>query len=175
MAVKRRVRRLTRSSSRLREKHRRWAANSRRRRLLLNSSVALLEPSPGERIYDPCFGTGGLLSAAAGRLHDKALRMPPRVWADVQRKSVFGVEVNSFAYSIGLARVVLAGIDHPGLELGDALERPLAKDRSSEGSDCILAVPPWGGRVRPEVGAHFPIAASGLRDVVPPACNGIAS
>ena len=110
----------------------------------------LLDPSPGERIYDPCFGTGGLLATVASRLHEKAMSMPPKVWTEVQQQSVFGVEINPFAYSIGLARVVLAGIDYPGLELGDTLERPLAKDRSSEGFDCIMAVPPWGGRSRPE-------------------------
>lgn len=110
----------------------------------------LLDPSPGERIYDPCFGTGGLLATVASRLHEKAMSMPPKVWTEVQQQSVFGVEIDPYAYSIGLARVVLAGIDYPRLELGDALERPLAKHRFSEGFDCILAVPPWGGRARPK-------------------------
>jgi type I restriction enzyme M protein len=124
--------------------------------------VDLVEPCPGERIYDPCFGTGGLLSSAASRLREKALLMPPRVWTDLQQRSVFGVEVNPFAYTIGLTRVVLAGIEQPGLELGNALERPLARDRSSEGFDCILAVPPWGGRVQPEVAGHFAVASTNL-------------
>ena len=124
--------------------------------------VDLLGPNPGERIYDPCFGSGALLATAASRLREKALQMPPKVWTEIQQRGVFGVEINPFAYSIGLARVVLAGIEHPGLELGDALERPLAKDRSSEGFDCILAVPPWGGRVQHEIAAHFPVAAANI-------------
>ncbi len=115
----------------------------------------LLDPSPGERIYDPCFGTGGLLSTVASKLREKAMQMPPKVWTEVQQHSVFGVEISPYGYSIGLARVVLAGIEQPRLELGDALERPLAKNRSSEGFDCILAVPPWGARARPEVAAQF--------------------
>lgn len=110
----------------------------------------LLDPSPSERIYDPCFGTGGLLATVASRLREKTMQMPPKVWTEVQQHSVFGVEISPYAYSIGLARVILAGIEQPRLELGDALERPLAKDRSSEGFDCILAVPPWGRRARPE-------------------------
>ena len=115
----------------------------------------LLDPSPGERIYDPCFGTGGLLSTVASKLREKAMQMPPKVWTEVQQHSVFGVEISPYGYSIGLARVVLAGIEQPRLELGDALERPLAKNRSSEGFDCILAVPPWGGSARPEIAAQF--------------------
>ena len=120
----------------------------------------LLDPSPGERIYDPCFGTGGLLATVASRLHEKAIQMPPKVWTEVQQHSVFGVEISPYGYSIGLARVVLAGIEQPRLELGDALERPLAKDRSSEGFDCILAVPPWGGRAHPEIAAQFQVSAT---------------
>lgn len=115
----------------------------------------LLDPSPGERIYDPCFGTGGLLATVASKLREKAMQMPPKVWTEVQQHSVFGIEISPYGYSIGLARVVLAGIEQPRLELGDALERPLAKDRSSEGFDCILAVPPWGARARPEIAAQF--------------------
>ena len=121
-----------------------------------------LDPSPGERIYDPCFGTGGLLATVASRLREEAMQMPPKVWTEVQQQSVFGVEINPSAYSIGLARVVLAGIEKPGLELGDALERPLARGRSSEGFDCILAVPPWGGRARPEIAAQFQVLATNL-------------
>jgi len=119
-------------------------------RPIVEMMADLLDPNPGERIYDPCFGTGGLLATVASRLHEKAMSMPPKIWTEVQQQSVFGVEIDPFAYSIGLARVVLAGIDYPGLELGDALERPLAKHRFSEGFDCIMAVPPWGGRAHPE-------------------------
>ena len=131
-------------------------------RPIVEMMADLLDPSPGERIYDPCFGTGGLLATVASRLHEKAMSMPPKVWTEVQQQSVFGVEINPFAYSIGLARVVLAGIDYPGLELGDTLERPLAKDRFSEGFDCILAVPPWGGRARPEITAQFQVSATNI-------------
>ena len=131
-------------------------------RPIVEMMADLLDPSPGERIYDPCFGTGGLLATVASRLHEKAMSMPPKVWTEVQQQSVFGIEINPSAYSIGLARVVLAGIEKPGLELDDALERPLAKDRSSEGFDCILAVPPWGGRVRPEIAAQFQVSATNI-------------
>ena len=131
-------------------------------RPVIEVMVDLLAPSPGERIYDPCFGTGGLLAAAACRLQEKAKQMPPKVWTEVQHRSVFGLEINPFAYSIGLARVVLAGIDQPGLELGNVLERPLVKDRTSDGFDCIFAVPPWGGRVREEVAAQFPVSSTNI-------------
>ena len=124
--------------------------------------VDLLDPNPGDRIYDPCFGSGGLLAAVARKLREQALQMPPKVWMDIQQESLFGVEINPHAYCVGLVRAILSGIERPGLELGDALERPLTKDRSDEGFDCILAVPPWGGRVNRHVSAHFPVSAANV-------------
>ena len=106
----------------------------------------LANPAPGERVYDPCFGIGGGLVGAVRRLHPSALDSP-NVRADAQRTGIFGVEINRFSYAIGLCRTLLAGIERPGLELGDALDRPLPEDRSADGFDCILAVPPWGRRL----------------------------
>lgn len=117
----------------------------------------LLDPRPGERVYDPCFGTGGLLATIAGRLLENATRMPESF-----QQSVYGVETSSYAYVIGLARVVLAGMDQPGLELGDALDRPRAGDRSSEGFDCVVAVPPWGRRVGWFTASRYPESSTHL-------------
>lgn len=115
----------------------------------------LLDPRPGERIYDPCFGAGGLLATVADRLLKKATRMPESF-----QQSVYGVEISPYAHVIGLARVVLAGMDQPVLELGDALDRPLSGNQSSEGFDCILAVPPWGRHSRAQSETRFPVSST---------------
>ena len=119
--------------------------------------VDLINPGPGERIYDPCFGSGGLLAAVTRRLRETAMQMPPKARSEVPRQYLSGVEIDPFAYCVGLARVVLAGMDQPGLELGDALERRVSGDRPGEGFDCILAVPPWGRSDNPVIGAKFPV------------------
>lgn len=124
--------------------------------------VDLLDPSPGERIYDPCFGAGGLLAAVTSRLRETAMQMPPKARSEAQRQNVYGMEIDPFAYCVGLVRVVLAGMDQPGLELGDALERHVAGDRPGEGYDCILAVPPWGVRARPEIASGFQVSARNI-------------
>ena len=118
----------------------------------------LVDPQPGDRVYDPCFGFGELLVGAARRLRKAARTAPPRVWAGIRQAGIFGIEINRLSHAIGLCRILLAGIDRPGLELGDALERPLPRSRSGEGFDCILAVPPWGmrGSRKPTVRFPFP-------------------
>lgn len=105
--------------------------------------VEVARPQPGERIYDPCFGSGNLLVTAARRLREEASRFPARQWEDIQRNSLFGVDHYPHYYFVGLVRVILAGIEHPGLELGDVLQRPRIRNLSREGFDCILAIPPW--------------------------------
>ncbi|MEI6442773.1 MAG: N-6 DNA methylase [Nostocales cyanobacterium ELA583] len=107
--------------------------------------IELADPKPGERIYDPCFGMGSLLVATTRRLQEQAEFLSPQNWLQIQESSIFGVEINPIAYAIGLTRIVLAGVNYPGLELGDTLERLLLpRSPNSEMFDCILAVPPWG-------------------------------
>ncbi|WP_419162460.1 N-6 DNA methylase [Candidatus Palauibacter sp.] len=114
--------------------------------------VDLLDPRPGERIYDPCFGGGNLLAAVAKRLRDES----------DPASSVFGTEIDPHAYCIGLARVILAGTEYPQLEVGDALERSWSADGAAAGFDGVLAVPPWGRRPRRDTWCDLPFAARSI-------------
>ncbi len=118
--------------------------------------LELANPEPGDRIYDPCFGFGELLVRAACRLGGPAWFPSPHHRADVQVAEVFGVEINRVAHAVGLCRALLAGVYPPGFELGDALERPPPRNRSTDGFDCILAAPPWGGRNQHPSATRFP-------------------
>ena len=118
--------------------------------------LSLANPKSGDRIYDPCFGFGELLVGAARRLGEAAWFASPHHRADVQVAEVFGVEINRVAHAVGLCRALLAGVDRPGFDLGDALQRPLPRNRSTDGFDCILAAPPWGGRTTPPFADRFP-------------------
>ena len=124
--------------------------------------VELLEPRPGQRIYDPLFGTGDVLAAVAFRLRERALRMPVTVWTEVQQRNLFGLEIDPYRYCIGLARVVLAGIEQPGLELGSDLGRPITKDLSSQGFDGIATVVPSIGVVHSSIAKQYPVPATKL-------------
>jgi type I restriction enzyme M protein len=127
--------------------------------------IELVDPKPGDRVYDPCFGLGGLLVEAARRLRSAVASESPRRWGEVRNNGIFGVEINAASFIIGLCRVVLAGIDKPGLELGDALERPLPRNRAVEGFDCIMAAPPWGGRVSDARARQYPVPAGGVENL----------
>ena len=109
--------------------------------------VEFADPKPGERIYNPCFGTGGLLVESARRIKAAAKTLPAGEWDRLRSQSIFGVDMDPLVYTIALTRIILAGIPEPKLEMADSLERPVAS--SSDRFDVILACPPWGytGRV----------------------------
>ena len=105
----------------------------------VNLMLDLAAPAPGERVYDPCFGYGGLLAGAVRRM--QAANRAATAGQRVPLAAVTGVERSELAYLVGLCRVVLAGATSHCLAYADALEKPVPDDPDA-GFDCILAVPP---------------------------------
>jgi type I restriction enzyme M protein len=101
--------------------------------------VELAKPQPGERVYDPCFGSGGLLVESARRIKAAAKTRTADDWDWLKSQSIFGMELNPVAYAIAVTRIALAGIPEPGLELGNSLLR-----QHERSFDIVLANPPWG-------------------------------
>ena len=101
-------------------------------------------PNPGIESMTP---VSDLASCSSARRVDFALRLGPRHPAVGSMSSMPGSSVSRSIRSptrSGLCRTLLAGIDGPGLELNDALERPLPRNRSAGGFDRILATPAMG-------------------------------
>ena len=105
--------------------------------------VALANPEPDEKVYDPCFAFGELLVEAVRKMRGAAAASV--ACHAVGPAAITGVESNFRAYSVGLCRLVLAGVDRLDLEYDDALKKPLPDDCEKDGFDCIITVPPWGG------------------------------
>ena len=118
--------------------------------------------SPGESVYDPCFGFGELLVGASRRL--KAAPASSQR-CEVGPPAVSGVETQDFAHRVTLCRLLLAGIDSPGLECGDALKKSLPDDGSDAGFDCIVAAPPWGQDSIAFTYDHFPFPSAHAEDL----------
>ena len=108
--------------------------------------LELAKPQSGDRIYDPCFGYGGILVEAARKFSSNSRTGGRSDGVHARRPDVFGIEINRFSFAIGVCRALLAGIDIAGLQLGNALARPLPDENSSDSFDHVLAVPPWGFR-----------------------------
>jgi type I restriction enzyme M protein len=123
--------------------------------------AVLAKPRPDDRVYDPCFGIGNLL-LSLWQFAEGSGRHSRRSGSILQ---VSGVEISDDAFVIGLTRMLLGGVDAPGLERGDALERTTINPART-GFDLVVADPPWGTKVgarhnrEPWRYQHFQIATS---------------
>lgn len=121
--------------------------------------VGLAKPRSGESVYDPCFGSAGLLTAALENVeHRDHLQLGGATYTPgKQSLHLAGVEINHDAYIVGMTRLVLSGVNDPQIELGNSLERVPSNNPNSDGYDIVFANPPWGMKVELYGLDHYPI------------------
>lgn len=102
-------------------------------RLLLGPDLAALtSPGPSITVYDPCCGTGGMLSAVEGFLREVGSSAVTLV---------SGQEINQETYATARSLRMMRGADPAGISHGDTL----TDDRHREETfDYLLAAPPNG-------------------------------
>ena len=117
-------------------------------RLMIN----ILDPQPGETIYDPACGTGGMLLEAVHHVHEAGHRVE-LLWG-----KLFGQEKNLTTWSIARINLFLHGVEDFQIVRGDTLRQPaFYKGDHLATFDCVIANPPfslekWGS----EIWAHDP-------------------
>lgn len=128
--------------------------------------AAIARPAPGETVYDPCFGQGETLLAASRFLsvqregtidaHDLRTDVPRPVPRGL---GVLGMELSAHAFRVGLVRLLLAGVESPRLQQGNALERsPLIEDLPG-GIDLAMVDPPLGARTSLAWFERYPVTS----------------
>ncbi len=122
-------------------------------REVIRAMVRVIDPAPGETIYDPGCGTGGFLAQAyehvAGRLRagddDTGLQ-----FTELKERSLWGREKENLIYPIALANLVLHGVNQPNLWHGNTLTGDEIYgglfERAPQTFDVILTNPPLGGK-----------------------------
>ncbi len=120
----------------------------------------MLDPRPGETVYDPCRGTGGFLVQTFEHLRrglgDNATAEQVET---LKRRTFYGREKENLIYPIALAHLVLHGIDEPRLWHGNTLTGNetyggLFQDAPSL-FDVVLTNPPFGGKEGDEAQTRF--------------------
>jgi type I restriction enzyme M protein len=106
-------------------------------RTVVHLMVQMLEPQPGERIYDPTCGTGGMLISALDEVKRKG--------GEYRTLKLYGQERNHMTASIARMNLVLHGVDDFAIARGDTLERPAFTDPNGALAtfDVVLANPPY--------------------------------
>lgn len=105
-------------------------------RTLVHLMAQMLDPKPGESIYDPTCGTGGMLISALVEVKRKG--------GEHRTIKLYGQERNHMTASIARMNLVLHGVEDYQIQRGDTLDKPAfeAGDRLRT-FDVVLANPPY--------------------------------
>lgn len=105
-------------------------------RTVVDLMAEILQPRPGESIYDPTCGSGGMLVKCLDFLRKKG-----EPWQGVK---VFGQEINALTSAIARMNLYLNGVEDFSIVREDTLAHPAFVDGSRlRKFDIVLANPPY--------------------------------
>ncbi len=105
-------------------------------RTVVSLMAEILRPKPGESIYDPTCGSGGMLVKCLDYLREKG-----EAWQSVK---LFGQEINALTSSIARMNLYLNGVEDFSIVREDTLKHPAFVDGSHLRTfDVVLANPPY--------------------------------
>lgn len=104
-------------------------------RTIVKFMVMLLDPKPGDTVYDPACGTGGMLIEAIHHMKNDRLTYG----------RIFGQENNLSTSAIAKMNLYLHGAKDVQIKQGDTLRNPLFLENGKlKTFNCVLANPPFG-------------------------------
>jgi len=106
-------------------------------RTLVHLMTQMLEPQPGESVYDPTCGTGGMLISTTAEVKRQG-----KEWRGLK---LYGQELNYGTSAIARMNLFLHGISDGHITHGDTLSRPGFLDEKGglKTFDVVLANPPY--------------------------------
>ena len=105
-------------------------------RTLVHLMTQMLEPQPGERIYDPTVGTGGMLISSLAEVKRRG--------GDVRTLGLYGQELIHITAAIARMNLVLHGVEDFEIVAGNTLSNPAFIERDRLRTfDVVLANPPY--------------------------------
>ncbi len=105
-------------------------------RTVVKLMTLIMDPKPGESIYDPTCGSGGLLLNCALNLKDEG--------KEYRTLKLYGQEINLLTSAIARMNMFLHGIEEFNIVRGDTLSNPgLLENDQLKKFNVILANPPY--------------------------------
>lgn len=100
--------------------------------------VEILDPKPGESVYDPACGSGGMLITSFQHVQDEHGK------EQAERLFIYGQEANHRTLALARMNLYIHDIRNVHLMLGDTLLYPKFKDENGiQKHDIVIANPPW--------------------------------
>src|SRR6056297_512290 len=117
--------------------------------------VQMIDPQPGETLFDPACGTGGFLTCSIRHMEEKYVRTPAQ--RETMQGALRAVEKKQLPHMLCVTNMLLHGIEDPSFVRHDnTLARPYISYTASDRVDIVLTNPPFGGREEDGIESNFP-------------------
>lgn len=125
-------------------------------RAVIEFIVEMVDPQPGQTIYDPAMGSAGFLVEAHKHMRDVlGTRIQPADERRLQRETFFGQEKKPLPYLLGCMNMILHGVLTPSLSRRNTLADDVRKFTEKDRFDVVMTNPPFGGTEHESVTANF--------------------
>ncbi|MDI6715804.1 MAG: class I SAM-dependent DNA methyltransferase [Actinomycetota bacterium] len=107
-------------------------------REVIKLAIEILDPKPGESVYDPACGSGGMLISAFQHVEHEHGK------AEADKLFLYGQEINHKTLALAKMNLYIHDIRNAQLALGDTLLYPKFKEGERvQKFDVVIANPPW--------------------------------
>ena len=121
-------------------------------REVIRAMVRVVDPRPGERVMDPCCGTGGFLAQAREYILAENPNLGGKAMERLRTETFYGREQDEYIYPSALANLVMHDVDRPNIWHGDTLADATYYGGLFEGApayyNVVLTNPPFGAKLK---------------------------
>ena len=124
-------------------------------RAVTSFMARMINPKPGETLFDPACGTGGFLTCAMQHMRERYVKRPEDE-ARMQA-SLRAVEKKPLPHMLAVTNMLLHGVEDPSfLRHDNTLARPYISWSQADRVDIVLTNPPFGGKEEDGIESNFP-------------------
>ena len=116
----------------------------------------MIDPKPGETLFDPACGTGGFLTCAIRHMRGRDYVKTPEDEAKMQT-SLKAVEKKPLPHMLAVTNMLLHGVEDASFVRHDnTLAKPYRDYGKDDKVDIVLTNPPFGGKEEDGIETNFP-------------------
>ena len=124
-------------------------------RAVTSFMARMINPKPGETLFDPACGTGGFLTCAMQHMRERYVKLPED--EATMQASLRAVEKKPLPHMLAVTNMLLHNVEDPSfLRHDNTLARPYISWDQEDRVDIVLTNPPFGGKEEDGIESNFP-------------------
>ena len=124
-------------------------------RAVTSFMAQMIDPRPGETLFDPACGTGGFLTCAMRHMRERYVKRPED--EVIMQAGLRAVEKKPLPHMLAVTNMLLHNVEDPSfLRHDNTLARPYISWGRDERVDIVLTNPPFGGKEEDGIESNFP-------------------